>query len=683
MVIVSALCFAFYVLYYTFYLRVCYPPYKSELIRYFRKESIMAAKSAKKVMIIGLDAPIVPRLYEYAKAGKLPALGSLIDSGVFGENCMVPFPTITPPNWTTIVTGSWLGTHGITCFNVHTPGDPLDVTHQGFDTADCQSEYLWNAAERAGKKSIIVNYPSSWPSTLKDGWQIAGAGLSLNEWRTQDVAAGFGCTLADEQLFATEEYPQGTQIDLKAAAGWSGAGEKDLEAELNLQYRRAKDSVKDRTWHLLVQDSKGDGYDRILLSESRDADKAFAALEVGEWTKNLVQEFETDKGLRKAVFRCKLMELSKDGQDFRLYVTGICALDGWSHPKELTTEITSEEGLPVPHGGFAAFNLDWIDGRTFMDVLDFQNIWLADAATYLLKNKDWDLYFMHSHCPDWAYHGFSNKVDPLTAESPEQAEEYQKVELGLYQSVDRMLKRILEYADDETLVVVVSDHGAKATTKRPPIAQILVNAGLTVFKQTPGGRPQIDWSKTKAALQRSCYVYVNLKGRDPDGIVEPDAYEEVQDQIVNALYDYTDPDTGKKPIVMALKKQDARIIGLYGDMMGDVVYAISPGYGGQHGPHLPTAKYGVGDLRGLFIMAGPGVKKSYMLERTVWLTDAVPTVCHLADLPIPRDAEGAILYQALDNPDMKMKDMERLRKNYERLKNAYEKEQALTHTYNA
>jgi predicted AlkP superfamily phosphohydrolase/phosphomutase len=377
------------------------------------------------------------------------------------------------------------------------------------------------------------------------------------------------------------------------------------------------------------------------------------------------------------------MELSKDGKDFRLYVTGLCALDGWSHPKELADEITSEEGLPVPHGGFAAFNLEWIDSDTFMDVLDFQHIWLADAATYLLKNRDWDLYFMHAHCPDWAHHGFSNKIDPLTAENPEQAEAYQNVELGFYQSLDRMIERILKYADDETLVVMVSDHGAKATTKRAPVAQILVNAGLTVFKETPEGGRQIDWSKTKAVLQRSCYIYVNLRGRDPDGIVEREEYEEVQDQIVNALYDYTDPDTGKKPIVMALRKQDARIIGLYGDRVGDVVYAISSEYGGQHGPHLPTTKYGLGDLRGLFIMAGPGVKKGHVLERTVWLPDVVPTVCYLADLPIPKNAEGAILYQALEDSDMKMKDMERLRKNYERLKNAYEKEQALTHTYNA
>jgi len=128
-----------------------------------------------KVMVIGLDAPIAPRVYDYAKEGKLPVMAKLIENGVYAENCLVPFPTITPPNWTTIVTGASIGTHGITCFNVHIPGDPLNVTHQGFDTADCQAEYIWNAAEKVGKKSIIFNYPSTWPPTIKEGIQIAGA----------------------------------------------------------------------------------------------------------------------------------------------------------------------------------------------------------------------------------------------------------------------------------------------------------------------------------------------------------------------------------------------------------------------------------------------------------------------------------------------------------------------------
>ena len=62
-------------------------------------------------------------------------------------------------------------------------------------------------------------------------------------------------------------------------------------------------------------------------------------------------------------------------------------------------------------------------------------------------------------------------------------------------------------------------------------------------------------------------------------------------------------------------------------------------------------------------MAGPGVKKGLALDRTVWLVDVVPTVCHLAEWPVPKQTEGAILYQAFDDPDQKTHELERCRKN--------------------
>jgi arylsulfatase A-like enzyme len=71
-----------------------------------------------------------------------------------------------------------------------------------------------------------------------------------------------------------------------------------------------------------------------------------------------------------------------------------------------------------------------------------------------------------------------------------------------------------------------------------------------------------------------------------------------------------------------------------------------------------------------------------MLKRTVHLVDLVPTLCHVADLPVPRDAEGAIIYQALEDPDAKRYELERLRDNFKRLKAIREAERAESHTYN-
>ena len=183
--------------------------------------------------------------------------------------------------------------------------------------------------------------------------------------------------------------------------------------------------------------------------------------------------------------------------------------------------------------------------------------------------------------------------------------------------------------------------------------------------------------------QRAAYIYVSLKGRDPHGIVKPGKeYEEVRDKIIAALYDYVDPNTGRRPIRLALRREDARMIGLHGDRVGDVVYAVGGEFAGQHGQHLPTAEFGIGSLAALFMMKGPNVKKNCLLERTMWLTDIVPTVCYLMDLPVPNDAEGGVIYQALQDPNIHMSEKREAQQNYERLKKAYDAEVSLTHSYN-
>lgn len=174
----------------------------------------------------------------------MPAHKALVDSGVFARNCMVPYPTITPPNWTTIVTGAWPGTHGITCFHVHKPGDPLDKVLPAFDSRENQAEFLWEAIGRIGKRSIVLNYPTTWPPRGPETLiQVAGAGLAPNEWRRHEGIEGMRYArndLCGSQLFATEEYPRATVVTPRPAQGWKNAPEgADLEVELPLGFQQA------------------------------------------------------------------------------------------------------------------------------------------------------------------------------------------------------------------------------------------------------------------------------------------------------------------------------------------------------------------------------------------------------------------------------------------------------------
>ncbi len=71
---------------------------------------------------------------------------------------------------------------------------------------------------------------------------------------------------------------------------------------------------------------------------------------------------------------------------------------------------------------------------------------------------------------------------------------------------------------------------------------------------------------------------------------------------------------------------------------------------------------------GFCLLAGAGVKKGVVLSRKVNLEDIVPTLCYLAEISIPADCEGGIIYQALEDPDMKIKELRTCRRNYERLR---------------
>ena len=255
-----------------------------------------------------------------------------------------------------------------------------------------------------------------------------------------------------------------------------------------------------------------------------------------------------------------------------------------------------------------------------------------------------------------------------------------------------MIAALMELAGEDTLFALISDHGATADGPTVNPFDALVPAGLAVlsdeytasvvaaraWEQQDGankkrnlktmhsriygkGLFKPDLSKCKAIPLRMYNIYVNLKGRNPTGIVDPADYEKVQQEIIDALHQYRLPETGQCPFSLVLTRRDARILGLYGEEIGDVIYAFKPEYYAQHGPILPTAKYGVGDLHALCAFSGPGIKKGFSLERTVWLHDLVPTLCHAMNWSVPEHTEGAVLYQIFENPNQAVKSLQELK----------------------
>ncbi len=119
---------------------------------------------ADKIMMIGIDG-MDPRLTrKYVDEGKMPNVAKLIEKGACRQDLAMvgAMPTVTPPMWTTLATGAYPGTHGITCFFRATK-EPDKIAYN-FDSRLCKAEQLWNVFAEAGRKTLVWHWPgSAWP----------------------------------------------------------------------------------------------------------------------------------------------------------------------------------------------------------------------------------------------------------------------------------------------------------------------------------------------------------------------------------------------------------------------------------------------------------------------------------------------------------------------------------------
>lgn len=629
----------------------------------------------KRVALIGLDAAVRKIVEAHIANGHLPHIARLIENGAISEHALVPYPTITPPNWTTLATGAWPGTHGVTDFWKHLPDTTPDNSNilQAFSRDDNKSETIWDVIDKTGKRAIVLNYPLSWPSRLKNGVVVGGMGLAVGNSYIDCPFGGSYMSLSADMLISDSPYPKVIRGVLRDAEGWANLdepGDQPLETSVEINFPSAACEMVKPTWHLLLRDMGGNGYDTITLSPEKDFRKAFCTLRHRQWSGHITHTFESAEGPKEGVFMVKAENLPEEGEGYKLFITAILQTSGWANPVEAGELMRDNRGIPGNFGGFFANLMGWIDDETWLEGNKQHCEWNADAAVKLMKAYDWDLFYMHNHPPDWMYHKIMSDLCPTTTPSPEALAKAQYHDLAVWTYLDDAIGQIVEAAGPETLFIMVSDHGA--TTDGPVLDpyDILVKAGLAVrggytdnkymdmmddkaeskalMKKFKSQSQIPDLSKSKAIPQRTAYIYVNLKGRYPGGIVEPEDYETVQQQIIDALYTYRHPETGERMVTLALTKQDARMIGLYGDHVGDVVFAVHPKYSSQHGPILTTADYGVGSVNSFLVFSGPGIRKGIRLQRTCWITDVVPTICKIMDWPVPSDCEGAVLYQMLD-----------------------------------
>ncbi|MFR6290654.1 MAG: alkaline phosphatase family protein [Peptococcaceae bacterium] len=662
---------------------------------------------AKKIMVLGVDG-MDPRLTaKFVKEGKMPNVKKLMEKGSCREDLVLlgANPTVTPPMWTTLSTGAYPMTHGITGFFRHSHED-LDVMQYNLDSRNCTAEQLWDVFVEAGKKTLVWHWPgSSWPPTsdnpllyVVDGTQPGCVGMGtaqveqefilgasekneavtyINNY-TGDVSAP--CVITDLAPTQTgggfdEDAVMGGG-DTKTMVLGYGDGSKSCELPINI----AQSYIKPATgWSAAPADakefimllSKGlvrrpclilkneDGiYDSVAIYKSKKETEPIAVLKMGK-IYPCIQDIAIKGEEHYDVIRnMRLLKLTEDGSELKMWVSAANNIhdDSVFHPRSLYKTIVDNIGYPQPGTMIGEHEIDLVTDCRLAN-WDLAADWQSSCINYLIENEDFDVIFSHFHNVDLEMHKIVHYLtDKGFNKQPEEV--YMKFTEDVYKQTDYYIGKYMHLLDEDWTIILVSDHAQGCPQHEPPFLgdcnaisiRVMQELGFTALKHDKNGNElrEIDWENTKAIAIRENDIYLNIKGRDKYGIVDPEDQYEVEEDIMTALYGYRHPDTGKRCVALALRNKDAAVLGMGGPENGDIIYFVAEGYNYDHADSLSTT-LGTHDtsLSPIFIGAGPGFKENHRTNRVLRQVDVAPTMAVLGGVRMPHECEGAPMYSIL------------------------------------
>ncbi len=189
---------------------------------------------------------------------------------------------------------------------------------------------------------------------------------------------------------------------------------------------------------------------------------------------------------------------------------------------------------------------------------------------YLAENKKWDFFMFVEIGVDRVQHAFWGFMDPEHHKYVP-GNKYENVIRDYYKLIDREVKTLLEKIPKDTIIVIVSDHGAKRMKGAFTVNQWLAQQGYLRLEEEPS-KPgvdlkdvKIDWSKTIAWGWGGYYarIFLNVKGREPKGTIESRDYEYMRDQLAREIRKIRGPN-GEQWKTMVYKPEE-----LYPEVNGD------------------------------------------------------------------------------------------------------------------
>lgn len=325
--------------------------------------------------------------------------------------------------------------------------------------------------------------------------------------------------------------------------------------------------------------------------------------------------------------------------------------DTYTHPPGVKQQIKDWVGTyPVDVKGFRTNRKDWL----LAEIYEMTRKHFA-VVRELMRGSQWDYLQFVEIGLDRLQHGFWKYHDAYhVLHEPDNP--YREVIRDYYLYLDEEIGTLLELLNEDTAVLVMSDHGAQRLDGGFCVNEWLVREGLLVLNEyprqiTPFSQLSINWAKTKVWSEGGYYarVFFNVKGREPEGVIEATDYERFRAEM-QWRFEHTTDEAGRslctrvyKPneIYRTVRNVAPDLIVHFGDL-----YWRSIGGVGYDSIHVQENDTGPDDCNhaqhGSFILAAPGLQLEGELAQT-HILDMAPTLLELGGYDVPASMQGRSL----------------------------------------
>jgi predicted AlkP superfamily phosphohydrolase/phosphomutase len=559
------------------------------------------------------------------------------EGGFTVERAIPVNPTMTAVSHTSIATGAFPSLTGIAGNSFHNSGAPLTESVSGF-SAPIAVETLWQAVRRQGKRVGVLAFPGC------DGNGPA---------RTAD----FGMTYVNTPFARAENVRLETKdfatVTLPKVAVSFAPGRRAV-ITVNLK----GDGVPESTpFFLTALDTRDDGftsYDTLVVDDDDDVSNgALATVRVGEWFPLSLHTPHPDGGTRTVGAWCLLQALAPDLSVVKFYRGAFFAAE--AYPRPFREALEAGAGFWPGPGDDAALErtLARQDGLQLADVMEqtrrFSEYFTATARVACAREK-FQLLMLYQPEVDEIEH-MMLLTDPRQPNYSEGLRATADAAVASVHSIaDHALGELARSLDlKHDALVVVSDHGMAPAWEDVHINQLLLRAGLVRTEQVDGTwRVAASSPMLAHASGGSANIYVNLQGREENGVVPPAGKAELVQQAASLLARFQVD--GHDAVEGMFRHEQLAEIGLDTPNAGDLVVFMSLGFNATssvgprempaHEPASLRGRHGYRnthpEMAAVWLARGAAVPAQHVSERS--LTEVAAFVAHLAGVTPPAHA---------------------------------------------